>query len=103
MSRPLSLSPLLLAAICAAGSVLLAAVLITVFFPATPTIAMIAWALGTVAIGGVTLIVYFVLVAGWRTWGQEAEMSDTQWLLLEADTTILELEQPARSPEQATG
>lgn len=54
-------------------------------FPAVPLLVIFAWVVGAVAVAGVLLIGYFVIVAGWNTWTLDHGVTDTQWLWFDGE------------------
>lgn len=59
-------------------------------FPGIPLLVAFAWVIGVIAVAGVLLIVYFVVIAGWNTWSLDHGMTDTQWLWFDGEPSGLQ-------------
>jgi hypothetical protein len=89
LNRILNLPLFIRIPVCAVALAVIVLLFASRIFPGVPLVVLFALGIGAVAVAGVFLIAYFVVVAGWNTWSLDHGVTDTQWLRFDGEPSVL--------------
>lgn|GEM_PF-4115768 len=68
------------------------------FFPAAPFALVLACIIAAIAFGGLLVVLYFVVVAGWNTWGHDPAAIENSWLASDTEIRTLPADADRHGP-----